>query len=142
MNENTLHRLKKYIDSKGISVRMFEQSIGVSNGSFASQLKNNKTIGVDRLENILQIYPDINTRWLLTGKGNMILKEESNIIMIDPDNPTMNLLLDRIERLASENSKLKEQIEELKTEKKYKNIIEPDIAAEPELRKNNPGKNK
>lgn len=70
--ENTLQRIKKFVDYKGISVRVFEQSIGMSNGSFASQLKNNKTIGVDKLENILHKYREVNPEWLLTGKGEML----------------------------------------------------------------------
>ncbi|MDR0681818.1 MAG: hypothetical protein LBG15_08235 [Dysgonamonadaceae bacterium] len=70
--ENTIQRIKKFIDYKGISVRLFEQNTGMSNGSFASQLKNNKTIGVDKLENILHIYKELNTEWLLTGAGPML----------------------------------------------------------------------
>lgn len=72
---NTLNRIKEYIDYKGLSVRSFEETVGFSNGSFASQLKNNRTIGVDRVENILQKYPDLNAQWLLTGQGSM-LKED------------------------------------------------------------------
>jgi len=68
---STLKRIKEFIDYKGINVRQFEINIGVSNGSFASQLKNNKTIGVDKLENILHIYDEINPEWLLTGRGEM-----------------------------------------------------------------------
>ena len=64
-----LIRIKQYLDLKGISVRAFELKCGFSNGSFASQLKNGKTIGIDRLENILNAFPDINIEWLLTGKG-------------------------------------------------------------------------
>lgn len=73
MAENALIRIKKYLDYKGISMRAFEISVGFSNGAFASQLKNNKTIGVDRLENILTAYPDINGQWVLTGKGSMLI---------------------------------------------------------------------
>lgn len=71
MTENTLKRIKQYIDLKGIKVSVFEREIGMSNGSFASQLKNDKTIGVDKLEKILRVYTDINIAWLLTGKGNI-----------------------------------------------------------------------
>jgi hypothetical protein len=70
--ENALHRIKKYIDYKEISVRAFEQRVGMSNGSFASQLKNGRTIGVDRLENILREYPELNAAWILTGEGEML----------------------------------------------------------------------
>lgn len=78
--ETTVQRIKRYIDKKGISVRTFEKSIGFSNGSFASQFKNNKTIGIDKVENILQYYTDINPTWLLTGKGSMLIVEESSDI--------------------------------------------------------------
>jgi hypothetical protein len=70
--KTTLQRIKYFIDFKGVSIRAFEQNVGMSNGSFASQLKNNKTIGVDKLENILRIYSELNAEWLLTGKGEML----------------------------------------------------------------------
>jgi repressor LexA len=74
--ENTLTRLKQYIDSKGIKVSAFEKEVGFSNGAFASQLRNNKTIGVDKLENILKIYPEIDIKWLLTGLTSDITTKE------------------------------------------------------------------
>lgn len=78
MAENTIHRIKKYIDSKGIKVSVLEREVGMSNGSFASQLKHNKTIGVDKLENILSKYTDVNPEWLLTGNGNMLKVESAH----------------------------------------------------------------
>lgn len=72
MTENTIKRIKQYIDYKGVKVGAFEKQVGMSNGSFASQLKKNKTIGVDKLENIIKRYSDINIEWLMTGKGDMI----------------------------------------------------------------------
>ena len=72
MSENTLQRIKQYIDYKGIRISAFEREIGMSNGSFASQLKKNKTIGLDKLENILRRYSDINFLCLLKGTGSMI----------------------------------------------------------------------
>jgi len=35
-------------------------------------IKKNKTIGLDKLENILRRYSDINLEWLLKGTGSMI----------------------------------------------------------------------
>lgn len=89
MGENTLNRIKQYIDYKGITISSFEREAGMSNGSFASQLKKNKTIGVDKLENILTIFPDINTEWLLTGTGPM-LKEVDKTSIGEPDEPYVN----------------------------------------------------
>jgi hypothetical protein len=68
-----LSRLKEYIDFKGISVAGFERSIGMSNASFGKSLKNGGTIGADKLEIILKIYPDLNINWLISGNGEMLL---------------------------------------------------------------------
>ncbi len=70
----TLERIKQFIDQEGISVSAFEKSVGFSNGAFASQLKNKKTIGVDKLENILNNFPQLNPSWILTGEDDMILE--------------------------------------------------------------------
>lgn len=81
MAENIIQRIKQYIDFKDVKVSVLEKQVGMSNGSFASQLKKNKTIGVDKLENILSRFTDINSDWLLYGQGEMIkvnILEERN----------------------------------------------------------------
>ena len=84
---NTLKRIKQYIDYKGITNQNFEKQVGFSNGAFASQLKNNRTIGVDKLENILIAFPELNPEWLLTGNGEMIkTKSKENVPEIIGDN--------------------------------------------------------
>lgn len=74
-----LERLKKYIDYKGVSISAFEKSIGMSNASFGKSLKNQGAIGTDKLENILNVYPDISSEWLLTGRGDMLRDTSSRI---------------------------------------------------------------
>ena len=68
-------RLREYIEHKGISYYAFENSIGASRGSISKAVKENKSIGSSVLENILNIYQDINPNWLLTGKGAMIIDQ-------------------------------------------------------------------
>lgn len=68
----TLQRIKEFIDSQGLTVASFEKIVGFSNGSLASQIKNNKSIGVDKLENIVLTYPEISASWLLRGEGPML----------------------------------------------------------------------
>jgi transcriptional regulator with XRE-family HTH domain len=99
--ENTLHRIKKYLDFKGISVSSFEKKLGFSNGSFASQLKNGKTIGVDKLENILKYFTDLDANWLLTGNGSMIKKHKKDAL--NQDNIVINDVYSyRLESLTKE----------------------------------------
>ena len=58
-------RLKSFIRDEGLSIRAFEESINVSNGYVNSISKG---IGSDKIEIILENYPNLNLEWLLTGK--------------------------------------------------------------------------
>lgn len=74
-----LERLNDYIVSKGISMKAFEESVSMSNGSLGKTIKEGNGIRTDKLENILLVYPDLSAEWLLRGVGSMILddKEQS-----------------------------------------------------------------
>jgi phage repressor protein C with HTH and peptisase S24 domain len=109
MTETTLQRIKQYIDFKGLRISSFEKEVGMSNGSFASQLKNNKTIGVDKLENILNKYPEINPIWILTGKGEMTLRTTffENMEGIEPvgvSEPTSQVFKMKTDRVVQKQS--------------------------------------
>ncbi|WGK93761.1 MULTISPECIES: helix-turn-helix transcriptional regulator [Flavobacterium] len=79
-NTNISERIKQFIDYKRLSVNKFSDSVGASNSYFNKTIKNNTTIGSDRLESILRTYPEINPLWLLTGKGNMLKETKSEKI--------------------------------------------------------------
>lgn len=67
-----LDRIKQFIDYKGIAVSAFEKSIGMSNASFGKSLRSGGAIGTDKLENILNIYPELSPSWLVSGEGPML----------------------------------------------------------------------
>lgn len=75
-------RLKQFIDFINVSISAFEKSIGMSNASFRKIYNNNGAIGSDKLERILNTYPQLNPSWLLTGEGSMILGEENAVQQI------------------------------------------------------------
>lgn len=66
-------RLKTFIASLGVSVRAFEQSCGRPNG-FVNNLNGN--ISVKTLGDIKARYPQLNTQWLITGEGEMTVRDE------------------------------------------------------------------
>ncbi|RZJ67968.1 MAG: helix-turn-helix transcriptional regulator [Flavobacterium sp.] len=86
-------RVGQYIDTKGISYYAFENSLGAGRGSISKAVKEGKSIGSNTLEAIMNLYPDINPKWLLTGKGEMFGGEDSvqtgNVQMfrLKTDNP-------------------------------------------------------
>ena len=61
-------RIKAFCRTEGIAVSAFEESIGVSNG-YVNAIS--KSIGIDRLNIIIEKYSNLNIEWLLTGRGEM-----------------------------------------------------------------------
>jgi hypothetical protein len=72
---NIVDRIRKVIEYKGISERKFTKEIGVANG-FLSKVSD---VGSSKLMKILNVYPEINPTWLLTGEGNMILDDDTDL---------------------------------------------------------------
>lgn len=56
------------------NVSRFEKSLGLSNG-YINSMKIG--IGYDKLEQISNMYPDLNMAWLLTGEGPMLKADKS-----------------------------------------------------------------
>ncbi len=122
-----LNRLKQYIDSKDISISLFEKSIGMSNASFGKSLKNGGTIGCDKLEKILNTYPDININWLIFGEGSMLKEatstpiyngvQENSSLYIVKDNDLVKYTLEEIKNLEHQ-LELKKQILEILNKQK------------------------
>lgn len=102
----SVKRIKEFIDKNGLTVKDVEKKIGMSNGSLGSQIKNNKSIGSDKIENFLSTYPDVSAEWLLRGEGYMIKSEN-----IAKENVT-----DEVLNLYRKVNKLQDRIDELETE--------------------------
>lgn len=86
--------IRQFIDYKGISINKFSTSVGASNSYFNKILKDNNSIGSDRIEKILRTYPEINPEWLLTGEGDMLrnttpIKDSKNLIPLYDDVSTI-----------------------------------------------------
>lgn len=73
METTVKQRLIAFIKFKGLSQSKFEKAVGLSNG-FVNNIS--KSIGAEKLQRILSVFPDINQTWLLTGNGQMLAKTE------------------------------------------------------------------
>lgn len=67
-------RIRKYIDYKGISKREFCRKISASPGFLVSE----SDITSEYVSNIVNTYPDVSLRWLVTGQGEML--ETNNVL--------------------------------------------------------------
>lgn len=63
------NRLIKFISYKGMTVRAFEDSVGLSNGAVSKMGENTRRSTLDKISNT---YPDLNMIWVRTGEGEML----------------------------------------------------------------------
>lgn len=61
-------RLLQVIDKLGITKAQFEKNVGLSNGFVDKSGDNTRKSSLEKISNI---YPEINTNWILTGEGKM-----------------------------------------------------------------------
>jgi transcriptional regulator with XRE-family HTH domain len=65
-------RIKTFMEYKGISSSELADSIGVQRSNVTHVLKARNKPSFQFIEKMLQIYPDLNAKWLLLGTGNMV----------------------------------------------------------------------
>lgn len=65
-------RLTYFIEHTGLTVQMFEKTVGLSNGAVSKMGDNTRRSTIDRISNY---FHDLNVNWLLTGEGEMLIGE-------------------------------------------------------------------
>ncbi|MFL0086935.1 hypothetical protein [Tenacibaculum maritimum] len=122
-------RLIQVIEYKGIAKEVFYKKIGMTSASFRGSAKKTP-LNSNAIENILSEITDLNSYWLLTGKGSMLKNVEKigvnqNIIgdgstmiggSIYGDNPSVSKIKEyekEIKEKDKEIKRLKNQIDTL-----------------------------
>lgn len=77
----TKERIIQFCKYKGIPVKQFEQKCGMSNGYVSSM---RRSLGLDKLSNVLSAFPEIDRDWLLYGEGEMIKTSADTQVNQDP----------------------------------------------------------
>ena len=72
-------RILQFIGYLGITNKEFERTCDMSNGYINSM---HKGLGLQKVEQVLSVYPQLNRNWLLTGMGEMLNSTE-------PSGPTL-----------------------------------------------------
>ena len=68
----TKERTLRFIAYKGLSVKKFEETCGLSNG-YINSMKSG--YGKGKLEQVLSAFPELNRDWLVYGEGEMLKGE-------------------------------------------------------------------
>jgi transcriptional regulator with XRE-family HTH domain len=76
-------RIKKFMEYKGISPSELADSIGVQRSNVTHVLKSRNKPSFQFIEKMLQVYPELNAKWLLLGTGSMIETPIKNRTLFD-----------------------------------------------------------
>src|SRR5690554_4731439 len=106
-------RIKQFCKAKRMSVVDFEASIGASNGYVNSI---SKSVGLEKLKYIIEVYPNLDLKWLFTGEGSMEVEEKYNDQHSDID---QSYILELQKKYIKE---LEENVYQLKKENTERNV--------------------
>jgi hypothetical protein len=107
--DNFWKRFSGYIEQRGDRLTTLGRFLGLSPAYFGAAIRNHSIIGIDVFNMILDVYPELNPEWLLTGRG---LQFRGGSV---GDNEQNNTLLEITE---------KKRLEMLKTLGKMKTLVE------------------
>ena len=122
----TINERVAYImtEKAGGSLTRFAEALGITT-QYATRLIKAGSVGIEPITRILQTYPDINSRWLITNEGYPFDKDkDSEYILRSEISRRINLLLD-LERWipAMSETDIQELLSSLSGDKEFK--LEP-----------------
>lgn len=79
-----LTQIKKIAENEGIAITTLEKNLGASKGVLSRAINNGTDIQSKWIMAIVENYPQYNSEWLLTGKGNMIKENKTAIPTATP----------------------------------------------------------
>ncbi len=110
-------RLKKYLEYKNVVRKDFATSVDIPYASLNHIINSNRNMSSDIMDKIFTYFPDLNTRWFITGKGPMEytsasyhldpVLEQSHDTMKEVDEYIKNLSEEDIKRLEEQGVKVK-----------------------------------
>ncbi len=74
--EKFIERLDAFMQEEGINDNQMTVNAGLSVGLIGKCRKNGSGMASDSIEKILHAYPDLSADWLITGRGEMYVREE------------------------------------------------------------------
>ncbi|MBN2263609.1 MAG: helix-turn-helix transcriptional regulator [Prolixibacteraceae bacterium] len=70
-------RIQKIIDAEGITAAEFADMIGVQRSNVSHVLNGRNNPGFSFIQKVLETFPKVDSRWLLTGEGELFNKDNN-----------------------------------------------------------------
>lgn len=103
MKDTFFTRLDQFMKFKGLNDNRITVQTNIAVGTLGKQRRSGKGLSYDSILKILSTYPELNPAWLIMGKGEMLIKEDS----------TSNNLDSIIEIIGRQETAIKKQQEKI-----------------------------
>jgi len=119
-------RIRHIIKSKNLSIEAFAEQAGTTRGTLNQMFKNDSNPKLPLLAACLELFPDLNARWLITGKGNpwefekLVQNHQLDKLQIkvkEMEDFMNNVVLKMEEEVSETVIDIKERIEKLESSK-------------------------
>lgn len=105
-----LDRLSQIIKIKQLSASQFADEIGVQRSSVSHVLSGRNKPSLDFITKVALRFPDINTEWLLTGRGQMLFQTEESEDFGDTNVKTADIIEEKTAEVEDDNDRIAEKI--------------------------------
>lgn len=122
-------RIRKFMEYKGISPSELADSIGVQRSNVTHVLKSRNKPSFQFIEKMLQVYPELNAKWLLLGTGSMIEAPTKNRTLFDQLTETKTIETHKEDKPETKLSPIESPISVSET----KETIVPPVAPPPQV---------
>lgn len=114
-----------FVESQGLKREDFFNKIEVSYSNFKGKSLFSE-IGADKIVKIMTIYPQINTDWLLTGKGEMLRSNDAKALhshselveKIEKIQKELDFKIEQVNFYKEKSTDLEKKLEDCEDEKK------------------------
>ena len=76
MENDVIQRIRKVIESDGISIAALSKKMGVLQQTLNRQVSGDGAMSLSTIYKFLSYYPNVSAEWLLRGKGEMNISEK------------------------------------------------------------------
>lgn len=105
-------RLRHYATTKHKRIKIFEEKLGLAQGTLSHYISNNRQPGTEMLQKFRE--DGLSIDWLLTGEGEMEVPKKGDLVEIQPGNlPTDRIIIIDIDQnRALTEEEIKERIKQ------------------------------
>ena len=100
-NEKPIKRIQRFAQLSKLSIGKFEEAAGLNHNVIQNAIQRNSHMSDDTLGKIMTAFPQLSMKWVLTGKGEMLLTAKNVVanssIQQEPDYARFMQKLDQID---------------------------------------------